>query len=347
MVFNITKIIRKYIPTVFIAIVQEDNVWIINSKVIKNGILKNKFSKSFDIIEEDILPQGMLEYLEKIQTDYNFAYVSLFLDSMGQGAICGNTTSDFEKNSVDIKNVTHFDIDGKWSVYASFIDINWIKKLFSDVGIDFIYSPFMVQNFLLKKEKRKIEPTLYILNHHDCVTISIFEDVNLVFGAFFRTTSDEKLINSDDMDYWDTEPEEKGLDNIIELDGMEEEEFSSFDGLEEIEDLDTQADSGDFLEISIGDKDLGHFDEQESQDNIELFGRDVLVYKYLTSSLKEYYRNNLYRSDFIDKIVLFDGYEVSSDLIEMLENDLFMDVELHKINIHDVICEMSMSEAMQ
>lgn len=54
----------------------------------------------------------------------------------------------------------------------------------------------------------------------------------------------------------------------------------------------------------------------------------------------------MYRSEFIEKIVLFDGYEVSSDLIEMLENDLFMDVELHKINIHDVICEMSIIEAM-
>jgi hypothetical protein len=291
MVFNIARVIKKNIPTVFIAIVQEDDIWIINSKVIKNGIVKKKFSKSFDVQEEDALPQDMSEYLERIQTDYNFAYVSLFLDSTGQGAIYGNTTSDFEKNSVDIKNVTHFDTDAKWSVYASFIDINWIKKLFSQVGIDFIYSPFMVQNFLLEKEKRKKEPILYILNHHDCVTISIFEEADLVFGAFFRTKSDEKLVNSDEIDYWDNEP--------------------------------------------------------EAQDTIELFGRDVLIYKYLISSLREYYSNDLYRSEFIEKIVLFDGDEVSPDLIKMVKNNLFMDVELQKVNIHEVICEMSINEAMQ
>lgn len=287
MVFNIARVIKKYIPTVFIAIVQEDDVWIINSKVIKNGIVKNKFSKSFDIQKEDVLPQAMSEYLERIQTDYNFAYVSLILDSMGQGAIYGNTASDFEKNSVDIKNVIHFDTDRKWSVYASFIEINWIKKLFSEVGIDFIYSPFMVQNFLLKKEKRKKEPTLYILNHHDCVTISIFEEADLVFGAFFRTTSDE-------IDDWENKPEEIGIEHPVEL-----------------------------------------------------CGRDVLIYKYLTSSLREYYRNELYSSEFIEKIVLFDGDAVSSDLIKMVKNDLFIDVEVHKVDMHDVICEMSINEAMQ
>jgi len=141
----LTKVFQKYISNIFISIIQQGNEWVVNSKVVKNGILKDKFSKKFDAKEYESIPKKMEEYLKNIQLEYNFAYLALFLDSMGQGAFNGTTAVDFQKNSVDMKSVTHFVLDKKWSVYASFIDINWIKKLFKNVGIDFIYSPFMVK----------------------------------------------------------------------------------------------------------------------------------------------------------------------------------------------------------
>ena len=346
----LTRVFQKYFSNIFISIVQQNNEWVVYSKVVRNGTLKDKFSESFESIGNDSIPAKMEKYLEKLQADYNFAYITILLDSMGQGAINGVTATDFEKNSVDMKSVTHLDVDKNWSVYASFIDINWAKKIFKNVGLDFIYSPFMVQNSLIKKQKLKDQPTLYILNHNDSVTISVFENGNLLFGAYFQTTTDNSIGEGEED--WENESEEAGLDDMIELDSMEDEDISGIgelDDLSELDELDSDEDSTDFEDISSEEKDLGHFDSDESLEdsNLELFGRDVLIYKYLTFSLKEYYKNPLYKSSFIDTIVIHDGYEVSSELIDMIENDLLMDIEMNKISIREIVCNMSIKEALK
>lgn len=347
---SLTKVFQKYFSNIFISIVQQDSEWTIFSKVVKNGVIKNKFSKSFETSSRDNVPPKMEKYLDNLQEEYNFAYVALFLDSMGQGAISGTTASDFEKNSVDMKSVTQINVDNSWSIYASFIDINWVKKLFKNSGLDFIYSPFMVQDRLIKQQKLKEDPTLYVLNHNDSVAISVFENGNLLFGAYFQTTTDDKL--SDGEEDWDNASEEEGLDDLIELDTMDDNEMGGIDDLDdlnELDDLDSNEISSGFQETAEEKRSLGHFDDEEDfeSSDLELFGRDILLYKFLTSSLKEFYKNPLYKSSFIDRIVIHDGYEVSSELIDMIENDLLMDIEMHKININEAVCDISIKEALK
>ena len=351
----LTKVFQKYLSNIFISIVQQGSEWIVYSKVVKNGVLKDKSTKNFDAKEYESIPIKMQEYLDELQVEYNFAYLALFLDSMGQGAINGTVATDFEKNSVDMKSVTHFPINKKWSVYASFIDINWAKKLFSKVGLDFIYSPFMVQYSLIKKQKQREKPILYMLNHQDSVTITVFDNENLLFGAYFKTTTDENISSGEDED-WENAAEEEGIENITELDNMSG-DIGEIDDLEDLNDLDDLGDLDDlnseesenFEDDSEEKNSLGHFeDEDRTEDsNLELFGRDVLIYKYLTSSLKEFYKNPLYKSTFIDTVVLYDGYEVSSELIDMIENELLMDIEMNKIDISESICNMARQEVLK
>lgn len=334
----LSKVFQKYLSNIFVSIVKDNNEWNIYSKVIKNGTIKDKSSQTFEISNNDELPVKMKAYLEKIQMDYNFAYISLFLDSMGQGAINGTTAIDFEKNSIDMKSVSHFDIDNKWSVYASYIDINSAKKLFNKVGLDFIYSPFMVQNQLIKSQKLKEKPTLYILNHQDSVTISVFENGNLLFGAYFQTTTDIGISGVDED--WEHEAEEEGLDDLVELDPIEN-DTTELSDLDDLDDLDEDESSEDFEELKSDDK---NSDIDNADSSLELYGKDTLIYKYLISSINEFYRNSLYKSNFIQTIVIDDGYEVSSDLIDMIENDLLMEIEMNKININEIVCDMSKME---
>ncbi len=343
------KVFQKYLSNIFISIVQQGNEWFIHSKVVQNGILRDKFSKNFDAKEYESIPVKMQEYLENLQVEYNFAYLALFLDSMGQGAINGTAGTDFGKNSVDIKSVTHFDINKSWSVYASFIDINWAKKLFTNVGLDFIYSPFMVKYSLIKKSKFKEKPILYMLNHQDSITISVFDNGNLLFGAYFKTTTDENLSSGEED--WENVEEEEGIENITELDNMsgdigELDELDDLEDLNDIESLDSE-ESSNFEDISSEDGSLGHFEDDTVEDSdLELFGRDILIYKYLTSSLQEFYKNPLYKSSFIDTIVIYDGYEISSELIGMIEDELLMDIEMNKIDISETICNMARQEVL-
>jgi hypothetical protein len=344
----LTKVFQKYLSNVFISIVQQGNEWEVFLKVMKNGVLKEKTSKNFDAKEYESIPSKMEDYLDELQLKYNFTYIALFLDSMGQGAINGTLASDFEKNSVDIQSVTHFDIDKQWSVYASFIDINWAKKLFSKTGIDFIYSPFMVQYSLIKKQKQKDKPVLYMLNTQDSVTITVFDKETLLFGAYFKTTTDDNLTSVEDED-WENVEEEEGIENITELDNMSN-DIEGVDDLGDLAELDDLAsdNSENFEDVTTEERDLGHFegDDEEESSDLELFGRDILIYKYLTSSLKEFYKNSLYKSNFIDTVVIYDGYEVSSELIGMIEDELLMDIEMHKIDISETVCNLARQEVL-
>ena len=343
----LTKVFQKYLSNIFISIVQQGTKWVVYSKVVKNGVLKDKFSKSFDAKEYENIPVKMEEYLDSLQLEYNFAYLALFLESMGQGAFRGTTAVDFKENSVDMKSVTHFDLEKKWSIYASFIDINWAKKLFAKVGIDFIYSPFMVQYSLIKKQKTKNRPILYMLNHQDSVTITVFNDKELLFGAYFKTTTGDNLSSGEED--WENAEEEEGIENITELDNIDN-DSDSMEDLEDLSDLDDLStdNSASFEDVKPEERDLGHFegDEAVEDSNLELFGRDILIYKYLTSSLKEFYTNSLYSSSFIDTVVIYDGYEVSAELIDMIESELFMDIEMNKIDISEIICNMAKQEAL-
>ena len=341
------KAFQKFLPNIFISIVPQGEVWKVYSKVIKNGILTKKLSENFDKKESDKIPIKMQEYLDDLQLEYNFAYIALFLDSMGQGAISGTTAADFEKNSVDIKSVTHFSLDNKWSIYASYIDINWVKKLFSSSGLDFIYSPFMIQYTLIKKEKQKEKPTLYILNHEDSVTVTVFSKDDLLFGVYFKTTTDSSISSSDEDD-WENASEEEGVDNISFTGDMSDDmdSMGELDNLDDFDNLEDNSSSESFQDSSLADQNIENFDDEDlvQDSDLELFGRDLLVYKYLKASLKEYYQNPLYKSSFIDTVVIYDGYETSSEFIGMIEDDLFMDIEISKIDINETICNMARKE---
>lgn len=344
----LTKVFQKYISNIFIALVHQGGEWIVYSKVIKNGTIKDKFFQNFETTDKNIIPPKMKNYLEKLQEEYNFAYISVLLESMGQGAISGLGAEVFEKNSVDLKSVINLEVDNNWSVYASFIDINWTKNLFKGIGVDFIYSPFMLQNVLLQKEKLKEKPTLYVLNHEDFVTISVFENANLLFGAFFKTTTDDQLTSGEED--WENAEEEDSVGNLVELDSIGDDDIGSIeelDSLEDLEDLDSDQVGDSFEDIDDSERNLGHFGEDEEGSDLELYGRDVIIYKYLVRSLREYYKNPLYKNLFIETIVIFDGYEVSSEMISMIEEELFMDVEIHKLDINEIVCDMSIKEALK
>lgn len=351
MAFSLNRAFQKYFSNLFVSVVRYGGEWQIYSKVIKNGAIIKKFSKVFAITQDDGLGKEAEEYLEELYNQYNYMYISYLMDSMGQGAISGTSNVDFEKNSVDVKNITQLSIDKKWSLYASFIDINWTKNIFKNSGIDFIYSPFILLYNFISTSKPLQQPTIYILNHEDFVAISVFKETELLFASYFKTSTDEKLVAGDEIDNWEEEDEEKGVNNLIELDRIDD-DVEGFDTLEDLEDLDDldsfDSDSQEestFKDVDEKENTLGHFDDENADTDLEIYGRDLLVYKYLTSSIKEYYKNHIYKSDFVEKIVMYDGYEISPDLIDMIEGELMMDIEIHKINIGEKVCDLAIKEA--
>ncbi|MFK5882549.1 MAG: hypothetical protein QM482_10110 [Sulfurospirillum sp.] len=341
--------IQKYFTNLFISIIEEDGSYKVFSRVVKNGNVKDRFDKTFEIKSNDEkLSKEMEDYIVSLQDKYNYVYITVLLNSMGQGAIKGTSDEDFEKASVDSKSVKTIKFK-TWSAYVSFIDISWVQKIYSNIGVDLIYSPFVVLYNLLSNYKLRNNPTLYILNQEGSVTIGIFKGATLLFGAFYKINKDDILANSIDVDDWESEEEESSVEDLASLDNSkdEEEEFANLDDLSQLDILDGSFDDEEFSDIKE-ERDAKVLPDSQMEDmsieDIELYGRDLEIYKFLNKALREYYKNEIYESDFLEQTVIFDTYDMSQEMMESIENDLLLDLQMHKVDISEIVCDLSVKE---
>ncbi|MDX1810073.1 MAG: hypothetical protein R3331_11090 [Sulfurospirillaceae bacterium] len=354
---SFSNLIRKYFSNLFVSIVSKENSYIVFCKVIKNGKLKAKFEKEFDSSESvDTIDAKLEKYLISLQEEYNFTYISLLLDSMGQGAINGVEAEDFEKFSVDAKNIKSVKFKN-WSAYASFIDINWAHKIYSNVGLDFIYSPFVLLYYMLSQHRPQKNVVLYMLNQQDSITLSIFKDGVLSFGVFAKMTEDTNLDEFNNIDDWEDEEEETNIVDDVDLlntnnDDDIGEEFSALEDLTDLESDTQKIATETFLDVTEEVED--HISEEENPEydnveidmsDIELYGRDMKIYKILNRTLREYYGNSIYESDFISKMIIFDGYDMSQEILQSIEHELLLTLETYKINVSEIVCDLSIKEA--
>ncbi len=342
---------QRYFSNLIVALTIEGGQCHLLAKVVKNGKTQNSYEAAFDNPEADRLNPKIIEYIQDKAKDCLDLYIIYFLDAMGQGVVPTVNPRDFEKYSVDIEHVHQVKINNSWSLYASCIEINWAQKMFVEIGLDLIYSPFVFLYDCAKKDGFKKKATLYMYNHQDSFAIAIFKEEKLLFGAFFRTSdgSDsqvgDKILEQD----WDEVEEEKGVKNFLQLDEEEEEEeYQSLDDLDELADVETMDENlseNVNLEESF-DEGPEDSSSQKSKDfdtekSIELFGRNMLMYKYLKSSIEEFYCNPLYESDFIEDIVIYDNYEMSQTVFDILESELLVRIELQKVKTLELMFEMA------
>jgi len=339
--------IQKYFTNLFISIVEGEDSYRLFCKVLKNNKLLKKFDKTFDIAPNDEkLDSAIEDYIVSLQEKYNTVYIALLLNSMGQGSIKGTHDKDFQKFSVHSNSVKAVKFKS-WSSYVSYIDINWIQKTYKYIGLDFVYSPFVILYNLLSAYKLKHNLTLYILNQEASITIGIFKGDTLCFGAFYKVDNNVKLSVSMDIDDWEDEKEDNSA-SMVELDNLDSEKLLSSDELSELTALDDELGDGKFSDLKDEDN-LDNLSSSESEDlgieDLELYGRDLDVFQFLQKVLGEYYKNDIYESDFIENAIIFDGYDIGEEMIGRIEDDLMLNLEIHKIDIAEVVCDLSVKEA--
>lgn len=340
---------QRYFSNLFVALSIEDGQCHLLAKAIKNGKIQKTYEAAFDNPYSDKLDPKVIEYIKDKANSCLDTYIIYFLDAMGQGVLPTIKASDFESYSVDIKHVRQVKVADSWSIYASYIEINWAQKMFEEVGLDLLYSPFVLMYHYLKKDGFRNKLTLYMYNHQDSFAIGVFKGEKLLFGAFFRTSDGASSDELDDKDFvqqdWDEVEEEKGVENLVQLDEeSDEEDYQSLDDLDDLDTMDAVLSDDQDLEQTFdeGPEDIQMIEKSniDSEKSIELFGRNMLMYKYLKSSIEEFYYNPKYESDFIEDIVIFDNYEMSQTVFDILENELLVRVELQKVKTLELMLEL-------
>ncbi len=324
---SLLKSLKNRLVYQFIAIVLYETSCNIKVQRLKNNKIIFEEEKSFTLASKETLDNSILDYLDTLQKAVEQTYLILFLNTHGQGAVPSCAKSMYEKFHIDFDSVKHVCINNQYSIYASLIDIKWVEKIFDKSGLDFIFSPFLVLNELVQTFQRSTQTTLYLLSNINSMTIMIFKGKEFLYGTFVNIAKEEDLLDSgfENDTFSNSEMEDEMMDEIdldIEIDDSE-------DILDILESQPNKIDADEEKIVKIQNK---------------LFGQDLRFVKYLDASLREFYDSDLYVSDFVSKVIVFDASKLNKDVITHLEDELLVDIEVVPTSIDKILIELSKKE---
>ncbi len=321
---GLLKAIKKRLTIQYIGVIVHEDSCFVKVKRVKNDTTVLEEEKRFEIASKEKLTKEVIDYLNHLQEEIEQTYVALFLNSYGQGVVPLCEREAYEKFHIEYEHVKSICVGQKYSIYASNIDIKWAERLFEKVGLDFLFSPFLMVDNLRKKGARKDGVVLYMLSSRNSITIMIFEREELLYGTFINIAKEEDLLNTDFSE--DIEEDDELLDEI-DLD-MELEESDVI---------------SDILEAG-GTETKSSVLEEEPTIKLKLFGQDLRLVKYFDASLREFYENDLYKSNFVTYVQIFDSTDMNSDIITYLKEQLLVDIDVKKIDIEDELIALIMQE---
>jgi hypothetical protein len=296
-------------------------------------------TKSFEI-QGGIFPTTLLSYMDSIYESHSYVYCATMLSSVNQGAIPDCSRDAFSKYEIESRNIDSICINGRWTMYTGRSDISAIQKQFDKVGgIDFVFSPVIVLGKFFAKDIIVGGTFLTALKFKSFLCVAVFNQTQLLYSSFMqiKTAGSEKVASADTTestfeDFFDDDSVHSlGGDGMMELDDLSvnlDDETSS-----------TSALSTNIEDEAFREKNLGSIMSLEST------GSDLRLADFIKDSLSEFYKNPLYQASFIDKILIADPICETTDSKDILENELMMSVEIEKIPVSMLLCQMAIDEA--
>ncbi len=306
----------------------------------KNSIL----SEVEEVFNTTSITKEMKEFISLYISESPFHYISVLDTSSSQGGLptCVKNKIPYYE---DLTSSVSKCFDKKWTYYTSQEDLYLIERKYEKVGIDFIFSPFvLLTNFFKDKIDNNI--ALFVVIQDSCISLSIFSHSELLYAKHLDLVGDnesEDILMYDDHD----DNDEIEIDEGIDLEGIDAlEDIDSFDDFGDIEDLDSIEDNEDFLETADAEEAF-HENMQEQEMPVresESFNEDYQRFLLIQSAINDFYNNSKFEGLFVQNIYMADGIGVSQDLKRYLEEEMFMDVYTRQLDLPSAVCELAKME---
>ncbi|MCD6172294.1 MAG: hypothetical protein J7J96_00710, partial [Sulfurimonas sp.] len=233
----------------------------------------------------------------------------------------------------------------KWTYYTSKNDLYGIEKVYEKIGVDFVFSPFVVlANFF--KDKIDTHLAMFILIEENSISLSVFDNSELLYAEYFDTQMEideiSVLIDEQDIEDIDLDDEESiNLDDIDAIDDIDE-----LDDFGDIADLDSIEEIEEFSESKDVEEELAEVvvEENYNSDDSDDFNEDYQRFLLIQSSVNNFYKNEKYKSEFIENVYIGDSVGVSRDLKKYLEEEMFLNVYIRNLHLAAEVCEIAIME---
>jgi len=283
--------------------------------------------------------ENMLEFINTYIKQSPYYYISILDISAGQGVIptCAKNRLAYY---CDLSNSEYKCYDGKWTYYTPKTELYAMEKAYKKIGIDFIFSPFVVlANFFKDKITKKL--ALYAIIEDSFISIAVFENSALLYGEHLdmQTNSEMEdiLLSNDEIE------EELNLDETegIDLDNIDvEESEESLDDFGDIEDLDSLEDIDEFSEDKDVEEELLESEDVLEESEEADFNEDYQRFSLIQTSIANFYKDEKYESQFIENMYIADCVGVNSELKKYLEEEMFLNVYIRHAEMDGEICDL-------
>ena len=344
--------LEKLFQKIFISIIPVHDGYEVMSVTVKN---KKVLSKEQHHFIGDTPSNTMNRYIQNKVDSSPFFYISTLNLYANQGAYKGCSHPSLHFRNDDVVGIQTVYRNNEWTQYASLDELHRLKVHYSEVGLDFVFSPFSMIEFYFA-DKIKNSFALYAFGMPGFFAIAIF-DSGILEYAYYHTTDNAQQKNE----------EEKSLSSMdFSSPLMEEEELDdrtiSLDDIEDLEDLDLLDDLDSFGDIANLDEldEVSEFSEdvltpeeirQEKKNNagaakhaIDGSSEEYERFAFIQKTLQRFYLSDQCANRFIETVCIADGGNGGDELKRYLEEELFLNVLVRRVNVCEGIHALALAE---
>ncbi len=337
--------LERFYTKFFIAILPIDNGHELSITGIKNKKVLFKEHKRFEDSEPS---KAFFTCIQKFTEQSPLYYIALLNPDPNQGAIEGCSSYDIHEEGEESGAKTLCRKE-KWTLYTSQRELDRLKGRYATVGLDFIFSPFsIIEHFFADKISGDF--AMYALAQKDSFSVAFFGNGKLEFAHHYPLNSSHMIIEESSVAGFAIdavhEEEEKGirLDDIENLDDLDI--IDELDDLSDIEDLDALEEIAEFSEDAPTLEEERSHEPQggELKEKMDRFNDDFLRFELIQKTLSKFYAGEHCHNRFIETVYIADAYGSGADFKRYLEEELFLNVLIRKIDLGDVVIALAQEE---
>ncbi|RDU60081.1 hypothetical protein CQA44_10870 [Helicobacter sp. MIT 14-3879] len=337
----IGTLFRPLFATVLIGVNYDTDTCIVQVAKKRGGAIVEEMRKEFKIVNGEPSAET-IKYIKKIKTRYAYSYLAILSKTTEQVLVPGIKKTFFPNFGVNEKEYKNIKLPNAF-VFIHKDDIVRYQNTFKKAnGLDLLFSPFILLFFKCKTLVSD-KPKMFVLQEKESLSTLIATRKETLYGSFLPINSEQPITTITDSlpeslaqaNNTSSTKSAEDLDNLdTELGDLEQDlqDFDSFDfsNLETNEHLVDDSSNGEEV-VSSGD-------------SLQDLGRSTSIINLLQSCLRDFYQNTLYDSDFIEEIVIFDCYGISSQAIHNIRSNLMIDITLITTDLPKEIVNLAQIE---
>ncbi|MDP3267332.1 MAG: hypothetical protein Q8M39_10950 [Sulfuricurvum sp.] len=339
--------LERLFQKIFVSILPVEDGHEVLIVALKNKKVLYKEQRHFEGSEPS---RAMNRYIEEAVDASPIYYISTINTQAHQGAHVGCSNNGKTQHSDDTR-VSEVCRNKKWTLYASLDDLHSLTYEYHTVGLDFIFSPFSVLEYSFV-DKIKDTFALYAFSMPGLFTVAIFDSGRLEYAHHYSHDNSQVAEDTSEalaIDFTSTIPEEEDKDGLINLDDIEGlEDLDIIDDLDSLSDID---DLNELEEVHEFSEDMPTSEEKRLsrehsmiKENIDDSAEDYQHFNYIQKTLHQFYSMEECGNRFVETVCIADSKGASEELKRYLEEELFLNVLVRKVDVIETINALAMQE---